>query len=260
MRRTLTESMIIVDRQVKKIMRVPFILYLSMFQALLWLVLFPQSFHGSPALAPFRAEGYTNYLMFFVPSALTMAMLSVAFQSGMSMVADIERGMLDKFLIAPIRRSSILLGKMMADAAKMLLIGSIVLGVAALMGASVRTGVGGTLVMLLVATLFGVVWAGLSNIVALRSKSTEVTLMIGVLFTFPMLFLSTAIMPRSTLPSWLQTVTAVNPVAYVVDSQRAVMNFGYDWAKLGRTLAVVVALGAFTLTGAARAFRKATGS
>lgn len=260
MRRSLSESMIIVNRHLKKILRVPFILYLSMFQALLWLTLFPQSFHGSGALAPFRAEGYSTYLMFFVPSALTMAMLSVAFQSGMSMVADIERGMLDKFLITPIRRSSILLGKVMADAARMLLIGAIVLGVAALMGASVKTGAAGTVVMLLVATLFGVVWAGLSNIVALRSKSSEVTLMIGVLFTFPMLFLSTAIMPRSMLPSWLQKVTAVNPVAYVVESQRTLMNFGYDWAKLGRTLAVVVALGAVTLTGATKAFRKATGS
>lgn len=260
MSRTVRESMVIVERHLKKIFRVPFILYLSLFQSLLWLVLFPQSFHGFGNVASFRDQGYSSYLMFFLPSALTMTMLSVAFQSGMSMVTDIERGMLDKLLIAPIRRSSILFGKIMADAARMLLLGAIVVAVATVMGASVRTGLIGIIIMLLVATLFGVAWAGLSNTVALRSKNSEITLMVGVLFTFPMLFLSTAIMPRSMLPSWLQRVSAINPVAYVVDSGRTLVNFGYDWTSLARTLAVIVALGTVTLAAATRAFRKAVGS
>lgn len=246
------------QRNLKKSFRVPFALYLSVFQSLLWLVLFPQSLDGFRSVAPFRAQGYSSYLMFFVPSALTMTMLSVAFQSGMGMVTDIERGMLDKLLINPIRRSSILLGKVLADAARMLLLGALVLTVAALMGASPRTGIPGACLMLAIATLFGLAWAGLSNIVALRTRSSELTLMIGALFTFPMLFLSTAVMPRALLPSWLQSASRFNPVTYLVEAVRSLMNFGYEGRPLREALAIIAVLGALMLAGATRTFRRAT--
>ena len=84
------------------------------------------------------------------------------------------------------------------------------------------------------------------------------TMMIGVLFTFPLLFLSTAIMPSALLPSWLQQVSRFNPVTYLVDAARTLMNFGYDWGQLGGTLAVIAAVGTVTLTAATRAFQKAT--
>ncbi len=256
--RTVREATVIFERNLKKLLRAPSVLYLSLFQSMLWLVLFPLSFQRFGAISAFRDQGYSSYLMFFAPSAVTMTMLSAAFQSGMGMVTDIERGMLDKFLINPIRRSSIVAGKVMADAVRMLAQGLAVLIVALLLGASIKTGVAGMVVMLVVAALFGVAWAGLSNIVALRTKNPEMTMMIGVLFTFPMLFLSTAIMPRSLLPRWLARLSTLNPVTYVVDLTRGLMNFGYDWSQLGKTLAVVVVLGAVTLTGASRAFRKAT--
>jgi ABC-2 type transport system permease protein len=109
-----------------------------------------------------------------------------------------------------------------------------------------------------VAALFGVAWAGLSNIVALKTRHAELTMMIGILLTFPILFLSTAMMPEGLLPEWLETVSRFNPITYVIDSARQLMNFGFDWGQVGVTLAVIVAVGSITLTGATRAFRKAT--
>ncbi len=112
--------------------------------------------------------------------------------------------------------------------------------------------------MLLVAALFGIAWAGLSNIVALRTRNSELTMMIGILLTFPLLFLSTSMMPPDLLPDWLETVARFNPVSYVIDTARAFMNFSYDWGQMLQALGVIVLVGAFTLTGATRAFRKAT--
>ena len=166
--------------------------------------------------------------------------------------------MLDKFLISPIHRSSVLIGKVLADATRMVLQGTLVLVVAMLMGARIKTGVIGVLVMLFTAACFGIVWAGLSNIVALRTKNSEMTMMIGILLTFPLLFLSTAMMPSALLPHWLGTVGKFNPVTYVINTARDFMNFGYSWMQFGKTLGVIALVGLVTLTGATRAFKKVT--
>jgi len=256
--RAIRESDIIYGRNLRKLIRVPMLLFFSLFQPMLWLLLFTQIFKRLGDFPQFRSQGYDSYLMFFAPSVLTMTVLTSAFQSGMGMVTDLEQGMLDKFLISPIHRASVLIGKVLADATRMVLQGILVLVVAMIMGARIRTGFVGFVAMLVVAALFGVAWAGLSNIVALRTKNSELTMMIGILLTFPLLFLSTAMMPPALLPSWLDTVSRFNPVSYVIDTARAFMNFGYEWMQLAKTLGVIAVVGAITLTGATRAFRKAT--
>lgn len=258
MLRSARESTILFRRNLKKLLRTPMMLFFSLFQPLLWLILFTQIFQRLGDFPQFRAQGYDSYLMFFAPSVLTMTVLTSSFQSGMGMVTDLETGMLDKFLISPIRRSSVLTGKVMADGFRMLLQGGMVLVIALFMGARVETGLAGAGIMLVVAMLFGIVWAGLSNIVALRTRHAEMTMMVGILLTFPLLFLSTAMMPQGLLPDWLETVGRFNPVTYVIDTARGLMNVGYDWGQIGVTLAVIAGVGAFTLTGATRAFRRAT--
>lgn len=256
--RAIRESTIVFERNLKKVIRVPLFLFFSLFQPMLWLLLFTQIFKRLGDFPQFQALGFESYLMFFAPGVLAMTVLTSAFQSGMGMVTDLEQGMLDKFLISPIYRSSVLVGKVMADAVRMVLQGALVIIVALLMGARIETGFAGALIMLFVAALFGVAWAGVSNIVALRTRNSEMTMMIGILLTFPLLFLSTAMMPAGLLPFWLETVGKFNPVTYVIDTARAFMNFGYDWTQLGKTIGVIALVGALTLTGATRAFRRAT--
>jgi ABC-2 type transport system permease protein len=253
------ESTTIFGRNIKKLVRIPMMLFFSLFQPMLWLLLFTQIFKRFGQLPQFQSLGYSSYLMFFAPSVLIMTTLTAAFQSGMGMVTDLEQGMLDKFLISPIHRSSVLIGKVLADAARMVLQGILILVVAVAMGATIKTGVVGALVMLALGASFGIVWAGLSNIVALRTKNSEMTMMIGILLTFPLLFLSTAMMPAALLPGWLETVGKFNPVTYVINASRAFMNTGYAWKELAKAFGVIAVVGAFTLTGATRAFKKATG-
>jgi ABC-2 type transport system permease protein len=256
--RLFDESVTIFGRNLKKMLRIPMMLFFSLFQPMLWLLLFTQIFKKLGQFPQFQQQGFSSYLMFFAPSVVTMTVLTSAFQSGMGMVTDLEQGMLDKFLISPIHRSSVLIGKVLADATRMVLQGTLVLLVATLMGARIKTGVVGALVILLMAACFGIVWAGLSNIVALRTKNSEMTMMVGILLTFPLLFLSTAMMPSALLPHWLETVGKFNPVTYVINTARDFMNFGYSWMQLGKTMGVIALVGLVTLTGATRAFKKAT--
>ncbi|MCL5942720.1 MAG: ABC transporter permease [Actinobacteria bacterium] len=256
MARVLREIRILWGRNMRKLFRVPMLLFFSLFQPLLFLILFSQVFSSMAKLPGF---GYDNYLQFLVPTIVGLTALNSAFQSGMGMVNDMDAGLLDKFLIAPIRRSSILLGKVVADATRMGLQAFLIIALSFIMGARFKTGILGVLAMIAIAVLFGIAWAGISNVVALRTRNAELTMLIGILITFPVLFLSTGFMPAMLLPSWLETAARFNPITYLVDALRALVNEGWDWTAIWQALAVTLGLAAVTLTAATRAFRKVIG-
>jgi ABC-2 type transport system permease protein len=254
--RSVRESAILWARQMKKLVRIPLLLFFALAQPLIFLLLFSQVFSNLDRLPGF---GYDSYLQFLVPSIVALTALNSAFQSGIGMVSDIEDGMLDKFLIAPIRRSSILLGKVFADATRAAAQATVIVLVALAMGARIATGVAGVAAMVVLAALFGIAWAGLSNIIALRTRNGELTMIVGILITFPVLFLSTAFMPSILLPDWLDTVATFNPITYIVEALRALVNTGWDWGAIGEAMAVTGGLAVVTFTGATLAFRKAIG-
>jgi ABC-2 type transport system permease protein len=249
---------IIAARDVLKSIRTPMLITASLVQPIIWLVLFSQTFRALADTPQLRALGYDSYLTFLVPGMVVLSVLFTALQSGMATVTDVDTGMMDKFLISPIRRFSILLGRVAADALTMLIQGAILLAVALLMGATVETGWLGALEMLGLATLFGVVWASLSNLIALRTRNSEMTMVAGLLLTLPALFLSPAFFPKPLQPEWLQAVAAWNPAAYVIETGQSLMTAGYDWDLQLRTIGVMVGAGVVLIAAAVTAFRAAT--
>jgi ABC-2 type transport system permease protein len=249
-----SETLTITQRNLTKSVRVPILLFMSLFQPLLFLILFSQIFSSLANLPGFP---YDSYLQFLVPAIIAMTALSSAFQSGLGTVADIEDGMLDKFLIAPIHRVSIMAGRILADGIRIIAQAGVVILAAFAMGARYETGIVGIAMMIFLASIFGMAWAGLSNVVALRTQNAEVTMVIGIVLLFPILFLSTGFMPAALLPDWLDTVARFNPLTYLIDAERALVNEGWDWNLILQSIGVTLLLGAVTLTAATRAFRKA---
>lgn len=253
MLRSAAESGVLWGRHMRKLTRIPLLLFFSLFQPLLFLVLFSQVFDRVGDLIP----QYDNYLQFLAPSIIALTSLNSAFQSGMGMVTDMEDGLLDKFLIAPIRRSSILFGKVFADGSRIMIQALVVIAVAFAMGVRYETGVPGILLMLIIAAAFGIAWAGLSNVIALRTGNGELTMIMGILITFPVLFLSTSFMPSALLPDWLDTVAKFNPITYVVEALRSLTNDGWAWGEIGQAFGIIGLLAALTFTAATRAFFRA---
>jgi ABC-2 type transport system permease protein len=245
-------------RNLLRNVRTPMLVTASLLQPVIWLVLFSQIFRGLADAEAFRRLGYDSYLEFFVPGMVVLSMLFTALQSGMATITDIDAGMMDKLLISPIRRSSIMLGRVMADAITMLVQGSIILGIAVLMGARAQAGWLGSLALLAYATAFGVVWACVSNLIALRTKNAELTMVAGLFLTLPTLFLTPAFFPEALLPGWLQTVARGNPAAYVIETGQRLMSIGNDWGQDLRTLIALVVAAAVLVPASVAAFRAAT--
>jgi ABC-2 type transport system permease protein len=252
--RTLPVPAALGARNVTRNLRTPMLVTASLLQPVIWLVLFSQIFKGLADTPAFRRLGYGSYLEFLVPGMIVLSMLFTALQSGMATVTDLDTGMMDKLLCSPIRRTSILLGRVGADAVTLLTQGAIILAIAVVLGARPQTGWRGAIALLAYATLFGVVWAGVSNLIALRTRNSELTMVAGQFLTLLALFLSPAFFPKPLLPSWLQTVVTGNPAAYVIETGQHLMGIGNDWGQDLRTLLALAVAALILLPAAVAAF------
>jgi ABC-2 type transport system permease protein len=241
-------------RNITRNVRTPMLVTAALLQPVIWLVLFSQTFKGLANTDQFRRLGYGSYLEFLLPGMLVLSMLFTALQSGIATVTDIDTGMMDKLLISPIRRTSILLGRVGADAITMVIQGAIILALAVAMGARPKSALG-AVALLGFATAFGIIWAGLSNLIALRTRNSELTMVGGLLLTLPALFLTPAFFPRQLLPGWLQSVSNVNPAAYVIETGQRLMSTGNSWPQDGRTLIALAVTAAVLIPAAIAAFR-----
>src|SRR2546427_239449 len=122
-------------------------------------------------------------------------------------------------------------------------------------GGSAATPLPHDYVAAVLAAAFGVAFSGLSNTVALRTKNTESTMMVSFSLTFPLLFLSTAMLPKALLPSWVQSFSTVNPVSYMADAARALILTGFDWTAIGNAFLAILAFGIVLNGLAIMAFR-----
>jgi ABC-2 type transport system permease protein len=245
-------------RNVTRNVRTPMLVTASLLQPVIWLVLFSQIFQRLADTPDFQRFGYDSYLEFFVPGMIVLSMLFTALQSGLATVADIDTGMMDKLLISPIRRTSILLGRVAADAITMVLQGGIILTIAVLLGARPQTGWPGALGMLGYAAVFGVIWACVSNLIALRTRNSELTMAAGLFLTLPALFLTPAFFPEPLLPGWLQGVAAGNPAAYVIETGQQLMSIGNDWGQDAQALTALGVAALILVPATVAAFRSAT--
>jgi len=269
----LTEIWLVAWRSLTKLTRTPVLLFFSLFMPLIWLVMFSQTFgnvvvasagpgvnvpEGTPTCLIART---CDYVALLLPGIAVMTAIQSASQSGFAMVSDIESGFMDKFFVAPIRRSSVLIGKLLADGIRMAAQAGIILAIAFLLTVAVgwkipfSTGAPGMLLIMLLSSAFGVAFSGLSNTVALRTKSTEATMMVSFSLTFPLLFLSTAMLPEASLPQWVKDFSTVNPVSYVADAARALVIEGYDWAAIGSAFLAVAIFGIILNGMAVMSFR-----
>ena len=242
-------------RYLKKLVRNPILLFFSLFQPIIFLVLFTQlltNLSNFPGILPVGV----SYLEFATAGILLQNAFGSALQSGNSIVLDIDTGYLQKMLVTPVSRYAILLGRLTSDAFRVVVQSAIILGLAYLLGARAVTGVIGVLLILLTLAFFGLAWSGISLALGMKTRSSETVFAIGGFITFPLLFMSPALFPLNFLPSWVQTVSMFNPISYAVSASRTFMITGYDWSTILPAWGVIGLVAVITLSATLYQFRK----
>jgi len=222
-------------RALKKVLRNPILLFFSLLQPIIFLVLFTQLFSRFAAVPGLFPSGIT-YLEYATPGILLQNGFSSALQSGTSIVDELNSGMLEKMLVTPVNRSAILLGRLLSDAFRVLVQSSIIIVLAYILGFNVAAGAGGIVLILVIIAFFGLAWSGISLAIGLRTRSAETVFGIGGFLTFPLLFMSTALVPLSAMPDWIAGVSNLNPISYAVNAVRSLSLPSSALAKLGLAL------------------------
>src|SRR5439155_17959834 len=130
----------------------------------------------------------------------------------------------------------------------------IVIVLALALGADIRNGLAGALILILVAALLGAIFASLSNAVAVVARQRESLIGAVSMVLLPLTFLSTALMQQSLVPGWIHTVARFNPVNWAVEAGRAGAMQHTDWGLVASRLALPAALLPAPAAFATRAF------
>ncbi len=240
----MTEILLLGRRAVREVARYPAATIPALFIPLFFLVVnIGQVSKTFPSTTPFlKGQGY---VAFQLPVSLIFAVATAT--SGLALVTEIDLGYFDKLLVAPIRRSSLIFGRLTADLVRGIAGSALVLLVGIALGARVQTGVLGALVIILLAALFGVAYAGFGILIALRTRNVQATQSSFILF-FPLLFLTPNFVPFNRLSSLMETLARINPVSYVIVGVRSLVIDGWEPGKIAVCAGVIVGLG-LVLTG-----------
>jgi ABC-2 type transport system permease protein len=181
-----------------------------------------------------------SYAAFQLPNSL---LLAASFgTAAMFLVEDIEGGYFDKVRATPIPRTAIVLGRLIAELAKGLVITIALVLLSLLFGISIASGSVGFLLLILLTALWAVVFVGFLQLIALKTRSAAATNSGGLVF-FPLMFLTPNFVPRDLLTTPMEIAAQFNPVTYVMESLRSLVLDDLDWASVLPGFAVVAGLG-----------------
>ena len=237
-------------RTTRRFFRVPANLVSIIFFPLIQLLVFSQLYQDIVALPGF---GGGSYLAYLAPGQIVFAAFMAVGWASYGLLVEYRNGYLDRLRSSPIGRWSILSGEMLPLFFQAAAMAGILLIASLLLGATLVTGVGGFILILLLSGVFGIAFAGVSFIPALVTKSEQATSALSLLM-FPLIFVSTAFVPAQLMPGWMQVVNDWNPVSFQIEAVRGLMVSGYDWAAIGSALAADVVTGIILLAGTIIAF------
>jgi ABC-2 type transport system permease protein len=175
--------------------------------------------------------------------------------AGMSMIEEIDRGTLNRFLVTPASRLAIMNASVVEQAvsttAQTLII--VVLGYAG--GARYPGGVVGVVVLIVASILVGVFWGALSNMTGMLLRSREAIIGVYTLFMLPLMFLSSAFIQPSFMPGWMQAIASRNPLNWEVQVGRDALTAAPDWSAIAVRSGSLLALALIAVAISVTTFR-----
>lgn len=246
---------VLCGRTLRILVNDPQLVLFSLAQPLIMLTLFSQVFASIANTASFPAGvSYVDYLM---PAILVTTGIGSAMQSGVSLVSEMDNGLLKRLRVMPVAPSAVLLARSLADVIRTA-VQLAILAVAAvlLFGFRPAGGILGTFtsVLLTLYVNWSLTWIFLA--LAARLRSPDAMQMAGSLAMFPLMFASSAYVPVDALPEWLRAVAVVNPLTYAVDAARALTMSTPAGLELLAACLTSLVIAAAGMHVAVRAFRR----
>jgi ABC-2 type transport system permease protein len=249
--RILRDTYWMVLRQTRNLMRQPIWIALLLIQPIIWLLLYGQLFSR---VGPLRG-GADSYVQFLTPGIICMNAFFGGSWSGMAMITDLDRHVIDRFLAAPTSRLAIILSQVVRAGMIAVLQALLLLLLGLALGVRVHGGALGWLVVFLAAALLAMTFAGISHGIALLVRKEASMIAAANFIGLPLMFISSILIPPSQMPAWIAQLSRFNPVNWGVEAARNAVVTGGDWGATGVYLLLLLAATAVTSSFATWCFR-----
>jgi ABC-2 type transport system permease protein len=196
-----------------------------------------------------------SFLAFFLAFPFVQGALFATMNAGTDLARDIQSGFLNRLALTPMRGSALIAGQLAGIATLGFVQAVFYLAVGLVVGVRLASGVGGAVVLLVLATVIAIAFGALGAFFALRTGSGE-----AVQGLFPLLFvglfLSSMNLPRNLIEiDWFRITATINPVSYLIEGVRSLIITGWDAQALALAFAVAAVLAACSLAAGAWALR-----
>jgi ABC-2 type transport system permease protein len=248
----LRQSWYMTVRHLRALWRQPAWIVVTLIQPIIWLLLYGALFKRVVEIPGFRGGSYIEFL---TPGVIVMTAFFGAGWSGMPVIEDIQRGVVDRFLISPAKRASLVTGRIIQGSIGVAVQSVIIVLLALIAGGSFRNGVGGVALMIFLAVLLAAAVTAWSYGVALMVRKEETLIALMQFLLLPLTFLSGAFMQLSLVPAWINHIADFNPLNWAVEAGRSAAMEHPDWGYIASRTGFLLALLALMLLFATRAFR-----
>jgi ABC-2 type transport system permease protein len=239
-------------RDLRNLLRQPWYVALTLMGPMIWLLLYGALFKRIVEIPGFGGGNYIDYL---APGIVVMSAMMSGGWSGMGVIQDLERGVIDRFLIAPTRRGSMIAGRLAQQAVVTVVQSVIIVLVALALGAHFAGGVAGVAVLIALAVLLGSAFGALSNGIALLARREETVIAAVQFVQLPLTFLSSVFIAATLAPHWIRDIARVNPLEWAAAAGRSALAADVDWGLVASRAGYLAAFAIASAWFATRAFR-----
>ncbi|MDI3341877.1 MAG: ABC transporter permease [Sphaerobacter sp.] len=242
-------------RHLRNFSRQPWYIAFSLVQPVIYLLLFGALFKRVVELPGFATTSYVTYL---TPGIVVMSALFSGGWLGVSVITDLERGVLDRFLVSPVWRGALIIGRVLQTALVTVIQSLILIGLGLLVGARFAGGAAQLVALIAAAMLLTAIFGALSCAVALALRKEESIIGVVQFLLLPLTFLSSVFMAPALMPGWMRQLARVNPLNWAVELGRAQPTAGDGSLLLSRGVALLAlaAVATWLATRALRAYQR----
>lgn len=210
----LRDSMVVAWRNIRGGLRVPDTLIYMFIQPIMFVVLFAYVFGGA-----IKIPG-VDYKEFLMAGIFVQTMAFACAPASVGLADDMHKGLIDRFRSLPMARSGVIAGRVVADLVNQVVVLVIMMVCGVIVGWRFHNGIGQFLaaVGLMLLFAFAMLWVG--AFIGLSVGNPQVAASAGLIWLFPLVFMSNAFVAPATMPAFVRTVAEWNPISAMVAAAR----------------------------------------
>ena len=214
------DGLVVARRNLLQIVRVPAVLVFELVQPVMFVLLFRYVFAGNIGTVPPALEALGGYVVFLMPGIIVQNAIFGATTTAIGIAEDLKSGLVDRFRSLPMARSAMLAGRATSDLGKNLVLLLVVIGIGYLVGFEFKNGLLGAIAMVVLVLAISFAFSWVMATIALAVKKLEAVQAAAFTGIFPLVFMSSALVPIRGMDGWVKVIARNNPISHWADLAR----------------------------------------